>query len=206
MPRPALTKEQRRSSRRKIRQAAAELYAAQGLNGVSIRAVAQLAGVSSGTVYSHFGSLSELLQSLWRRPAAKLVQRMTQIAQNQDDPIERLRTLLITYVDFSEANAEVFRSAFLFVRPAHLDAPKQLPAAEDSFFTLFSSAISDGQQSGLFRHGDPLDLAQLVLGAVHGALALPINLHRLALQQGPNAARQAIDAQLQWLQAEPQDN
>ena len=203
MPRPALTEEQRRSSRRKIRQAAAELYAAQGLNGVSIRAVAQLAGVSSGTVYSHFGSLSELLQSLWRRPTAKLVQRMTQIAKNQDDPIERLRTLLITYVDFSEANAEVFRSAFLFVRPAHLDAPKQLPVAEDDFFTLFSSAISDGQRSGLFRHGDPLDLAQLVLGAVHGALALPINLHRLALQQGPNAARQAIDAQLQWLQAEP---
>lgn len=206
MPRPALTEEQRRSSRRKIRQAAAELYAVRGLNGVSIRAVAHLAGVSTGTVYSHFGSLSELLQSLWRRPAAKLIERMAQISQDEDDPVKRLRALLHTYVDFSEANTEVFRSAFLFVRPSHLDAPKQLPLTKDLFFTLFSSAITDGQQSGLFRQGDPLNLAQLVLGAVHGALALPINLHRLALKQGASAARQAIDAQLQWLLVEPHEN
>ena len=200
MPRPALTDEQRQHSRRNIRRAAAELYAAKGLSGISVRAVAQLAGVSTGTVYSHFGSLSELMQSLWRRPAAKLLENMVQIAEDKVDPTERLRSLLRAYVDFSEEHSQIFRSAFLFVRPPHLDAPKRFPLAKDRFFCLFANAISQGQQAEQFRQGDPLSHTQLVLAAVHGALALPVNLHRLALQDGPSAAMLAIDAQLQWLQ------
>ena len=47
----------------------------------SFKEVAQEAGVSVGTVYSHFGSLSELMQSLWRRPARKLVQRLAPTAR-----------------------------------------------------------------------------------------------------------------------------
>ena len=39
MPRPALTEEQRRETRRKIRRAAAELYAENGLADISARAV-----------------------------------------------------------------------------------------------------------------------------------------------------------------------
>ena len=77
MPRPALTEEQRRESRRRIREAASALYATSGLGDISARAIAKEAGVSVGTIYSHFGSLAELMQSLWRQPARKLVQQLS---------------------------------------------------------------------------------------------------------------------------------
>lgn len=200
MPRPALTDEQRRVIRRTIREAAAKLYAENGVTNVTVRAVAEHAGVSVGTVYSHFGSLSALLQSLWRRPARKLVQQMTQLAQDVSDPAEQLRTLLQAYARFAVEEPQVFRSAFLFVRPESLEPPEQVALADDQFFTLFREAISSGQREGQFRPGEANTLAQIVLSSVHGAVALPINMHRLALNVGASVTDQAIAAQLEWLQ------
>ena len=200
MPRPALTDEQRRAVRRTIREAAARIYAERGVQNVSVRAVAEQAGVSVGTVYSYFGSLSELLQSLWRQPARKLVQQMTQLAREVSDPVERLSQLLHAYVRFSVEEPQVFRSAFLFVRPEQQKPPEKVALADDDFFTQFSQAISLGQREGRFRPGDPNTLAQMVLGAVHGALALPVNMHRLDLSPGTSIAEAVIAAQLEWLQ------
>ena len=60
MPRPALTEEQRRETRRQIRQAASDMYAENGLSDISARAIAKRAGVSVGTIYSHFANLTDL--------------------------------------------------------------------------------------------------------------------------------------------------
>lgn len=200
MPRPALTDEQRKVIRRTIREAAARLYADNDLTKVSVRAIAEQAGVSVGTVYAHFGSLSELLQSLWRQPVRKLVEQMTQIAENVSDPAEQLAAFLQAYVRFSVEEPQVFRRALLYVRPESVQPPEQAALSSDRFFRLIRQAISQGQEAKLFRPGDPDMLAQMVLSAVHGALALPVNWHRLALQPGTEVAEQTISAQLEWLQ------
>lgn len=200
MPRPALTDEQRKVIRRTIREAAARLYADNDLTKVSVRAIAEQAGVSVGTVYAHFGSLSELLQSLWRQPVRKLVEQMTKIAENVSDPAEQLAAFLQAYVRFSVEEPQVFRRALLYVRPESVQPPEQAALSSDRFFRLIRQAISQGQEAKLFRPGDPDRLAQMVLSAVHGALALPVNWHRLALQPGTEVAEQTISAQLEWLQ------
>ena len=71
MARPTLTDEQRRATRQKIRKAASELHAELGIANISARGVAERAGVSVGTLYTHFGNLTTLMQSLWRQPARK---------------------------------------------------------------------------------------------------------------------------------------
>lgn len=201
MPRPALTDEQRRATRRRIRDAAARLHAQVGLSGVSARAVAEQAGVSVGTLYSYFDSLSELLQSLWRAPAARLIAELEGVSAATTHPADGLRALLETYVRFAADNASVFRGAFLFVRPESVAAPPQVALDEDRFFQVFRQAIVDGQNQGDFRAGDPDALTQTVLSAVHGALALPVNMHRLALDPSPRIPQQMIDAMLEWLQS-----
>ena len=201
MPRPALTDEQRRAIRRKIREAAARLYADDGINKISVRAIAERAGVSVGTVYSHFGSLSELLQSLWRQPARRMVQQMIEETRELDDPVAQLRALLSRYARFAIEEPQVFRSAFLFVRPEAIEPPARVALADDDFFQLFRSAVGRGQQAGTFRDGDCDRLTQMVISAVHGALALPINWHRLALDTTPEVVDATISAQLDWLQS-----
>lgn len=199
MARPALTEEQKREIRRNIRSAAAEIYAEQGSHNITARAVAQRAGVSVGTVYSHFNSLSELLQSLWRQPARKLVQQLQKIEAKHPDPVERLPKLLKAYQQFSEKNPSVFRNAFLFVRPEKQAAPEQIALNDDEFFCIYRRAITDGQEAGVYRSGDADELTQAVLSAVHGAIAMPVNLHRLALVPGKDMAAFVTDAMLDWL-------
>ena len=64
MARPAASPEQRDRQRGRIRRAAAEVYAENGLLGVTARAVAQRAGVSTGTIYSYFDGLQGLMRSI----------------------------------------------------------------------------------------------------------------------------------------------
>ena len=200
MARPTLTDEQRQIVRNNIREAAAKLYVENGRSSVSVRAVAESADVSVGTVYAYFGSLSELMQSLWRQPVRKLVQHMARLVEGAQTPVDQLDELLQAYVRFAVDNPQVFKSALLFVRPESAELPEQTDPADDQFFTLFTQAIASGQKQGQFRIGDPSLLAQMVISAVHGSLALPINFHRLALHNGTEVAEQTIAAQLEWLQ------
>ena len=200
MARPALTTEQKREIRNKIRAAASKLYKEQGPDKVSARSVAAEAGVSVGTLYAHFGSLAEVFQSLWAAPVRKPINHMEVLTSEIDCPKARLRALLNAYVEFYEQNTSVFRSAFLFVRPENVAPPPQVELERDRFFQLFRTTIREGQRSGMFRSGDLDDLTQTVLSALHGSIALPINLHRLSLDKSTRIPRQMIDAMVEWLE------
>ena len=199
MPRPALTQEQKRDIRHRIRAAASKLYKEQGPEKISARGVATEAGVSVGTIYAHFGSLSDLFQSLWREPVKKLVMQMEQLASDIDDPKDRLEALLRSYVDFAENNPAVFRSSFLYVRPESVAPPPQVKLERDRFFQIYRSTIREGQGSGIFRSGDLDELTQTVISAVHGSLSLPFNLHRLALDTSNKVPNRMVGAMLEWI-------
>ena len=179
MPRPALTEEQRRATRRRIRRAASELYAEAGLSRISARAVAERAGVSVGTLYTHFDNLTDLMRSLWRAPVARLYQEMRELAESTPDPVDRLTLLMRRYVRFAAEEASVYRGAFLFVRPQTDEQPEALPPGRNDFLRLLGDAISQGQAQGSVRAGDPEAMAQLIWAALHGANALPINIDLL---------------------------
>ena len=68
MPRRPATESQREEVRQKIRNAAKAIYREKGITGISARAIAVSAGVSVGTIYSYFGDLQTLMQSLWLEP------------------------------------------------------------------------------------------------------------------------------------------
>lgn len=56
--------ERRAQTRRALLDAAAELFATQGIQGASVDAIAEAAGRTSGAVYDHFGGKEGLLFSL----------------------------------------------------------------------------------------------------------------------------------------------
>ena len=190
MPRPALTPEQKQENRRRIRQAAAALFAENGISSISARAIATKAGVSVGNIYANFDSLTELMQSLWKEPLNRLLSEMEVTAAKSIDPEQRLRKLIDQYVTFATEQHAVYRGAFMFVRPQSLDKPSKVDVEEDRFFTLFKQTIKDGQASGQFVSGNATQLTHLLWAALHGAIALPVNLDRLDLTPSDQLAKQ----------------
>lgn len=203
MARKPATAAQRQAARRHIQKAAASVYAEQGAAGVSVRAIALRAEVSVGTIYAHFGSLQGLMQSLWMEPVETINAQLVELAAGIADPAARLRALLTTYVDVARTRPELFRGAFLFVRPDTLPKPPRGPLEEAPFAALLIAAVADGQAAGLFRQGDPRRLAQIAWAGVHGGLALPVNFDRLAFAPPDQLASDMIDMVLADLSAAP---
>lgn len=193
MPRRPATPAERAAQRNRIRRAAADVYEAKGLLGVSVRAVSARAGVSSGTLYTYFSSLEEILQSLWIEPVAKASRRLESIAAKHADPVERIRALLSAYVDFALDEPEVFRGALMFVRPESMPAPTPDPIETLPFYRLLRAAIDEGQAAGTVRTGDPDRVAHLAWASVHGALALPVNIQRFDVQAQDELGEAMVD-------------
>ena len=199
MARPNHSNQQKEEIRNKIRAAASKLYKEGEGKKITARKVAAEAGVSIGKLYAYFDNLSEIMQSLWREPVRRLIAEMEVLNSEIDCPEERLRALLLRYVEFSEQSASVFRNSFLFVRPEGMNPPPQVALERDRFFQLFRTTLREGQRSGMFRQGELDELTQILLSAVHGSIALPINLHRLALDNSTKIPHKMIDTILDWL-------
>ncbi len=201
MARPALTDEQRRETRRKIREAAAELFSSNGVSNVSVRAIAERAGVSTGTIYSYFDNLTELLQSLWKEPLVRLLDELGEIVEKTPEPTRRLRRLLEAYAKFATGNHSVYRGAFLYIRPESHDAPVPRDLSQDRLFSMLRDTVADGQKAGTFRKGNPARIAQTLWAGLHGAVALPTNIDRLAIDPPDRLLRHMIDMQMEWIEA-----
>ena len=180
MPRKPVTPEQREETRQRLRRAAGEVYNENGVHGVSVRAVAERAGVSTGTLYRYFEGLDDLMRSLWTAPVARWNQRLEEVAKANPNPIRRLRALFETYARFAIEEHEVYRGTLLFVRPQRLPKPERRPLREFAFYELVSHALREGQARGQVRRGNVDLLAQTCWAALHGTAAIPINLDRAA--------------------------
>ncbi|OYU69255.1 MAG: hypothetical protein CFE28_04100 [Alphaproteobacteria bacterium PA2] len=201
MARRPATEAQKKAARRQIQKAAASFYAEHGAAAVSARAVAQRAGVSVGKIYAHFGSLQGLMQSLWMEPIEAINVKLWEMAAEITDPVQRLRALLNAYVEIAVTRPQLFRGAFLFVRPETMPRPDREPLDGAPFASLLISTIGEGQALGVLKEGDPRKLAQIVWAGVHGCLALPVNLDRLDFIEPEGLAAQMIDILLRDLSA-----
>lgn len=194
MARPAATADQREAIRRKIREAAAKLYRRDGLSAITARAVADGAGVSVGMIYAHFGDLAGLMQSLWTGHVERQNEKFRDIAKRHADPVERLRALLRAYLDFGFENAALYRNAFLFVRPESHKRPDKVPLTAYGFPALLIEALREGQSSSRIAMGDPAHQAQMLWSAVHGCLALPLNIDRISFADPKDLAAPMVDS------------
>lgn len=181
MPRRPATESQREEVRQKIRSAAKAIYRDKGISGVSARAIAVSAGVSVGTIYAYFGDLQTLMQSLWLEPLDRINAEMQSIAEAHGDPVERLRALMAAYLAVATDNPDLYRNAFMFVRPSQLPTPDQAEMDSVVFVALIKQALLDGQNSGRIRSGSVEQMAQLIWAGMHGSIALPVNFDRIAL-------------------------
>lgn len=193
MARPSATAEQRRQASEAIRRAAVDLSVEGGVASITARSVAERAGVSVGTLYSHFDNLGDLMRSLWTPVIAEAGQKLATIAASYPNPIDRVQAMLVEYTALVLGNEALHRNTLLFVRPTNDPAPQQLPPDELDLHRLLTEAIREGQDAGLIIDGEAVQLTQLLWAGVHGALALPVNADLYALEPAEQQVVLMID-------------
>lgn len=171
--------------------AALELVQSEGIEALTLRAVARRAGVSEAAPYRHFADKDALLAAVAEQGFVSLKREMDAAAAHavEADPLSRLRRLGAAYVRFAVEHAAHFRvmSGPVVARRKHYPT---LDAASTEAFGSLLRALVDAQAAGVVAPGDIDDLALAAWAFVHGLAALAIEGHlddRLAREK--NIAR-----------------
>ncbi|HEU5083225.1 MAG TPA: TetR/AcrR family transcriptional regulator [Acidimicrobiales bacterium] len=89
---------------RQIAEAAEPLFVDRLVSEVKVSEIADAAGVSTSTVYHHFGAVSAVAAATWARHFAELEAISTRALTTSEGPMLRLEQVLSRYVELAKAN------------------------------------------------------------------------------------------------------
>jgi AcrR family transcriptional regulator len=164
---------ERTEVREKILDAALDFFGREGVEGVTMRALADAIEYSPPVIYAHFRDKEAIIQELCYRQLRELAKAFATFGGL--DPIERLRRIGYIYADFAIEHPSHFRFMFL--------TPHPLPADDDEVgkgdpqrnaYAFLRQTVEDGLDAGIFKPGytDADEIAQLCWASAHGLVAL----------------------------------
>lgn len=111
-----------------------------GLDALSLRAVARTAGVSHAAPYHHYADKTALLAAIAAHGFDLLHEEIA--ARGTGTPADRLQTAAVTYVGFAVENPELFRLMFSGAVSPH-EAHAELRAAASRAYGHITASLSD---------------------------------------------------------------
>lgn len=108
-------KEQAARSRKALIQAAMDLFAERGYRGTSVQAIGDLAGVSRGSIFWHFGSKEGLLWAVVERAFAEWESDVLVPDVGRATGVEAMRRALAAHRRFLTERSEALRLFYLLM-------------------------------------------------------------------------------------------
>ena len=167
---------ERQEIRRKILDAARELFAREGFEQVTMRRIAEAIEYSPTTIYLHFKDKDELVRSLCETDFARLLAAF-EAAKPPKDPVEAIRRIGLAYARFGLENPNHYR--FMFMTPmTPKPAPQDPDDMGDGAYGYLLQAVKRAMAEGSLRRDDAEAVSQVLWASVHGAVALLVTFGR----------------------------
>jgi AcrR family transcriptional regulator len=183
-------------------QAGLKLLTEGGVPALSLRAAAQLAGVSHAAPYRHFRDKAALLGAIAEEGFRLLTARMRQeMDACGPDPMVRFRATAWGYVSFARAHPGYFRTMFgRTVREDCGPEDSSLTAAGQEAYGVLRDQMADGVRRGWLRAGDVDELSLAAWSVVHGLGMLMIEGQLAEAAPNEAAARAVTDRMIRLLE------
>jgi AcrR family transcriptional regulator len=169
---------EREVTRRRILDAAREMFVEQGYEATTMRAIADKVEFTPTAIYHHFRNKEALMAELCAADFAALAAAFRKIGRIED-PIERLRKTGLAYIEFGLAHPMQYQLMFVTRKPAAVtDGIHSADPSEDAYSFLrqtCADVIATGRVRPEYR--DPDELALMAWASLHGLLALQIAKH-----------------------------
>jgi AcrR family transcriptional regulator len=156
---------ERTELRRKILDAARELFTSEGYERVTMRRIAQAIEYSPTAIYLHFQDKDALVQALCADEFARLLAALP--ARAPADPVEAIRRLGLAYARFGLAHPNHYRFMFMTEKRQH-----RLSDEGEQAFGLLRAAVERAVAAGRFRTEDVDTTAQVLWASLHGVVSL----------------------------------
>jgi AcrR family transcriptional regulator len=152
-------------------EAAKNMIAAEGVQSVSVRKVADAAGYAYPTLYNYFEDLNELL---WETRRYMILELSEALRGRMNDPVkdsEGLKKAFMTYIEYYLENPNTFK--FFYFYPLHEPAGKTKDTIGDpDFGSMWNETFKGFVASGKLREQDIEAAAKTLIYAIQGMLTL----------------------------------
>jgi len=175
--------------RLQILQALATMLQQPDAERITTALLARQLGISEAALYRHFASKAQMFDGLIEFIETTLLRLVQHITDQQPDPLEQARRVVLTVLQFAEKNPGMCR---LMVGDALVHEKPRLMERMDLFFDKLESALKLRLREA--QHPDPAGVAALVMDAVSGRLQ---RYTRSGFKRQPTADAQALMALLQ---------
>lgn len=163
----------RSEQRADLIEATGRLLRDRGLQGVSLRRVAEACDVSTQMIYTLFGGKPGLLRAVWDEGFERLADTLEEVGDDLP-PRDRLRRLGQAYRRFALAHPELYEAMFARsleeFRPASADVERDTRA-----FAILLECVEDCLEAGHFAGLEARAVADALWAAVHGAAELELS-------------------------------
>lgn len=205
MARP-LSEDEIEDFRASLCEVAERLFAEQGYEGVTLRAIAAELGCSPMTPYRYFENKEAIFTAVRMAAFMRFGQSIQAATRAHPDPVDRLRALGRAYITFAIAQPQAYRIMFELGREARIDGdllaqPEKREAILCGWQPL-QSAIIELHEAGHIE-GDPLTLAHLAWTTLHGLVTLELSQKLLLGRDFDDLVEPSIEFFLRGIGAPP---
>jgi len=124
------------------------VFSKSGINGASIKEIAQAAGVSQGAMYNHYASKEELAWALFSRSWAEIGVELRRRARENKTLRQQLRAAVRYVFDLYARDPELVTFVY-FSRHEHL---RRVPASLPNPYMVFRLIIAEAMARGEIPH------------------------------------------------------
>ena len=161
----------RQAVRSAVLDATAELVSRDGVRGVTMAGIAEVAGIGRATLYKYFPDLDAILLAWHERHVTIRLERLTEIVRDGDDPLEGLRAVLEAYAFSERHTAEL----------PELHGAAHASEARQQLLGFVRDLVSEGVAAGRLR--DDVPAAELAGYCLHALAAARTLRSRDAVQR-----------------------
>lgn len=152
--------------RRRILEAAAEVFAREGFAGARVEHIAKAAGVNKAGLYYHVGNKARLFEEVMVEHFSEVAARMERAAASSEDPGQRLDALVRVLAEaFEERPARARIMLIELARGGVIDSETVMRQMA-RIFRCTSTVVSSGVQSGVFTPENPFFVHMCLIGSL----------------------------------------
>jgi AcrR family transcriptional regulator len=152
--------------------AGVQILSKEGIEGLSLRKVAQRAGVSHNAPYSHFPDKQSLVAAISTEGFHKLYNQLdAAISAHYNDPKGQLQEGAWAYVQFAINNTDTFKIMFSGILEKEKEYPAFVEISQKTFERVVQ-IVRVCQDAGILKSGSPELMAVALWGQIHGIVSL----------------------------------
>jgi AcrR family transcriptional regulator len=160
-------------TRERLLHAAREVIEDAGYSGASVAAIAERAGVATGTLYRHFTSKEELFVELFRSVCAGEERAMREAIPSAAGAVERLQAILSTFAHRALRNRRLAWA--LIAEPVDPRVDAERLVYRERYAAIVAGALGDAVATGEIPDQDVRFTAAALVGGCGEALVGPLS-------------------------------